>query len=292
MDLTLSEGEKCFIINGVKMGLRVDGRERLDYRQVEIETGLVSTANGSARVRLARTDVLVTIKMEIERPLPAYPTHGKLEFSVNCSANAAPEFEGRGGDDLSTSLSGMLEKLYSSPKAFDKCKLCVVAGKHVKVFYIDIEILECGGNLFDVVSMGVKAALYSTRTPKIYITGEDGGEMEFSVSDNPNDVDRIDVHDAPILITHLRICENLTIVDPTLEEECCGPMRLVVGVTPQGTITTCQQLGAGTISPQTLLNELKSAKELGIKIQQKLLEKLKQEESIIDRRIRGFLEII
>ena len=37
------------------------------------------------------------------------------------------------------------------------------------------------------------------------MTGEDGGELEFSVSDNPNDVDRIDVSNAPILVTHLRV---------------------------------------------------------------------------------------
>ncbi|KAB7501717.1 Exosome complex exonuclease RRP42 [Armadillidium nasatum] len=139
MDLKLSESEKRYIINGVKMGIRVDGRGRLDYRQIEIETGLVSTANGSARVRLARTDVLVTVKMEIERPSPLQPTYGKLEFFVNCSANAAPEFEGRGGDDLSTCVSAMLDKLYSSPKSFDKSKLCIVPGKHVKAFYIDVE---------------------------------------------------------------------------------------------------------------------------------------------------------
>lgn len=41
--------------------------------------------------------------------------------------------------------------------------------------------------------------------PKLYVTGEDGGELEFSVSDNPHDIDRIDVSNAPILITHLRV---------------------------------------------------------------------------------------
>ena len=66
-----------------QLGFRVDGRQRLDYRQVVIETGLVSTANGSARVRLARTDVLVTVKMEIEPPSPDQLSHGKLSFFVN-----------------------------------------------------------------------------------------------------------------------------------------------------------------------------------------------------------------
>lgn len=61
----------------------MDGRERLDYRHLEIETGLVSTANGSARVRLDRTDVLITVKMEIERPPLDQPSQGQLRFFVN-----------------------------------------------------------------------------------------------------------------------------------------------------------------------------------------------------------------
>ncbi|XP_076069638.1 exosome complex exonuclease RRP42-like isoform X2 [Oratosquilla oratoria] len=208
-DILLSEAEKKYLIDGVKLGMRVDGRERLDYRRLELETGLVCTANGSARIRLSSTDILVTVKMEMEPPDPDNPFCGKLQFFVNCSANAAPEFEGRGGEDLATTLSGMLERLYSSPFTIDKTKLCVVPGKYVRVLYIDIEILECGGNLFDAASLGVKAALYSTRMPQIYVTGEDGGHLEFVVSDNPHDVDRINISNAPILITHLRSAVEL-----------------------------------------------------------------------------------
>ncbi|XP_063609050.1 exosome complex exonuclease RRP42-like [Penaeus indicus] len=288
-DLNLSDAEKSYIVDGVKLGIRVDGRGRLDYRQLEIETGVVSTANGSARVRLDRTDVLVTVKMEIERPLPDQPENGRIHFFVNCSANATPEFEGRGGDDLATSLSAMMERVYSSPHTLDRSKLCVVKGKHVRGLYIDIEILECGGNLFDAISLGVKAALWATKMPKLYITGEDGGELEFSVSDNPHDIDRIDVSNAPILITHLRITENLTVVDPTPEEECCGPVRVVVSVTPQGFITATQQFGSGTFNPQTLTASLKSARDLGQKIHSRLLRKLQQEEQMSDRQVKGFL---
>ena len=34
----------------------------------------------------------------------------------------------------------MLEKLYSSPRSFDKSKLSVIPGKYVKAFYIDVEV--------------------------------------------------------------------------------------------------------------------------------------------------------
>lgn len=54
------------------------------------------------------------------------------------SANAAPEFEGRGGDDLGCSLSGVLERLYSD--SFSTADLVVVPGKYVKAFYVDVEV--------------------------------------------------------------------------------------------------------------------------------------------------------
>ncbi|XP_068226656.1 exosome complex exonuclease RRP42 [Palaemon carinicauda] len=288
-DLNLSDAEKRYIVDGVKLGVRVDGRERLDYRQLELETGIVSTANGSARVRLDRTDVLVTVKMEMEPPAPDRPKNGRIYFFVNCSANAAPEFEGRGGEDLATSLSSMLERVYSSPHTLDTRKLCVVEGKYAKALYVDIEILECGGNLFDTVSVGVKAALWATKLPRIHVVGEDGGELEFALSDNPRDVDTVDVSNAPVLITHLRITENLTVIDPTPEEECCGPVAVVVGVTPKGQITATQQLGSGTFTPRTLSSSIKSARDLGLRIHQHLLLKLHQEESIENRQIKGFL---
>lgn len=64
------------------MGVRVDGRGVLDYRELELETGVLDTANGSARLRLHRTDVLVTVKMELESPAPGAPNNGKLLFLV------------------------------------------------------------------------------------------------------------------------------------------------------------------------------------------------------------------
>ena len=73
---------------------------------------------------------------------------------------------------------------------------------------IYFQILECGGNLFDTVSIGVKAALWATKLPRIFVMGEDGGELEFALSDNPLDVDRVDVSNAPVLITHLRVSKT------------------------------------------------------------------------------------
>ena len=53
-------------------------------------------ANGSAHLRLANTDVLVGVKAELDLER----TGKTIEFFVDCSANATPDFEGRGGETL------------------------------------------------------------------------------------------------------------------------------------------------------------------------------------------------
>ena len=50
---------------------------------MELETGIVTHASGSARLRLANTDILVGVKTEIDIPSPDNPNQGKLEFFVD-----------------------------------------------------------------------------------------------------------------------------------------------------------------------------------------------------------------
>ncbi len=44
--LRISAAEKLFIEGGVESGIRSDGRGRLDFRHLTLETGITSQANG------------------------------------------------------------------------------------------------------------------------------------------------------------------------------------------------------------------------------------------------------
>ena len=94
--IEISEAEKVYVLHGVQDDVRVDGRGRKEMRPLKFETELVTHANGSAHLRLANTDVLVGVKAELD-----LEGQGKdIEFFVDCSANATPDFEGRGGETL------------------------------------------------------------------------------------------------------------------------------------------------------------------------------------------------
>lgn len=137
-NILISDAEKTFILHGVEDNLRCDGRTRCDYRPMEIETGIVTHANGSCRLRLANTDVLVAVKSEIDIPPLENPDEGKITFFVDCSANAAPEFEGRGGEELAMEFSNTLEGAYRSRQAFNLKNLCILPQQRCWKLYVDV----------------------------------------------------------------------------------------------------------------------------------------------------------
>ena len=196
---------------------------------MELELDIVSHAAGSARLRLANTDVLVGVKAEIDVPKPEKPNCGKIEFFVDCSANATPDFEGRGGDDLAMEISNIMAKAYTSQQTFNLEALCIMARQQCWKLYVDILILECGGNLFDAVSLATKAALFNTRIPRVSTAMMDGGSVDLILSDDPYDCDRIDIETVPLLVTMCKIGDHC-IVDPSAEEEKCSSSSIVVGV--------------------------------------------------------------
>lgn len=273
----LSKAEKTFIIHGVQDNVRADGRKCEDYRRMELETKLVSNAAGSARLRLANTDILVGVKAEIGEPKPGRPDEGFIEFFVDCSANAAPEFEGRGGEDLATVISATLSRAYSHPRCLDLTTLGIIKGQKCWVIYIDILILECGGNLLDAVSIAVKAALYNTEVPTLRVTSNEQGGADIDVSDDVFDCHRLNASLMPCIVTISKIgfCH---VVDATMEEETCTLARLQLGVTSDGTITVMKKDGAGSLDPDSITDMIETGRHVGQSLNTHLMSVLMKEE--------------
>ncbi|XP_052888098.1 exosome complex exonuclease RRP42 [Anopheles moucheti] len=297
-NVLLSEAEKTYILHGIQKNLRNDGRTNREYRPMELESEIVVHAAGSARLRMANTDILVGVKAEIDTPHPDRPKEGKLDFFIDCSANAAPEFEGRGGEQLATEISNTLTKAYESRKGFDLSSLCIMAKHQCWKLYVDVLILECGGNLFDAVSLAVKAALFNTRIPRVSTAMHDGGAMDLILSDDPYDCERLDVAAAPILVTVCKIGDQC-VVDPSAEEEECCVASVAIGVTssPDGgqTITTVHTAGKGSIRLETLKKCFDTATSVGTTLNDALMCALKQDEQrnskgLGKREIVGFLK--
>jgi len=73
------------------------------------------------------------------------------------------------------------------------------------IFMFILQILECGGNLFDAVSLAVKSALYSTEIPTVKVAAMDGNEPELELSDDPFDTKRLEIQNAPCVVTLMKV---------------------------------------------------------------------------------------
>ncbi|XP_055533964.1 exosome complex component RRP42 [Wyeomyia smithii] len=297
-NVLLSEAEKTYILHGIQKDYRNDGRANRDYRPMELETDVVVHAMGSARLRLANTDILVAVKADIDTPSSDRPKEGKIEFFVDCSANATPDFEGRGGEKLAMEIANTLLKAYLSQQVFDLSPLCILAKHQCWKLYVDILILECGGNLFDAVSLAVKAALYNTKLPRVSSAELDGGSMDIILSDDPYDCERLDVASAPLLVTVCKIGDHC-VVDPSAEEEECSAISVVIGLSyrdgKRGSITSIRTSGEGSFHADTLNKSLDLGLSAGNFLDKALMSALKADEEqnskpLGEKDIFGFLK--
>ncbi|XP_005348215.1 exosome complex component RRP42 isoform X1 [Microtus ochrogaster] len=287
--VSLSEAEKVYIVHGVQEDLRVDGRGCEDYRCVEVETDVVSNTSGSARVKLGHTDILVGVKAEMGTPKLEKPNEGYLEFFVDCSANATPEFEGRGGDDLGTEIANTLYRIFNNKSSIDLRSLCISPQEHCWVLYVDVLLLECGGNLFDAISIAVKAALFNTRIPRVRVLEDEEGSKDIELSDDPYDCMRLSVDNVPCIVTLCKIgCRH--VVDATLQEEACSLASLLVSVTSRGVVTCLRKVGKGSLDPESIFEMMESSKRVGKVLHMSLQSVLHKEESLGPKRPKvGFL---
>uniref|UniRef100_A0A674GS29 Exosome component 7 n=1 Tax=Taeniopygia guttata TaxID=59729 RepID=A0A674GS29_TAEGU len=260
--VVLSEAEKLYIVHGVQEDLRVDGRGCEDYRCAEVETDVVSNTSGSARVKLGETDILVGIKAEMGTPKLEKPDEGYLEFFVDCSSNS-PELEGRGGEELGTDIANTLYRIFSCENSVDLKSLCINPKEHCWVLYVDVLLLECGGNIFDAISIAVKAALFNTRIPKVRVLEDEEGTKEIELSDDPYDCIRLNIDEVPCVVTLSKIGYR-HVVDATLQEEACSLASLLISVTSKGAITSMKKVGKGSLDPESIFEmmEVRSIEQL------------------------------
>ncbi|KAG7225467.1 hypothetical protein INR49_027462 [Caranx melampygus] len=283
----VSEAEKVYILHGIRDDLRVDGRGCEDYRHMEVETDVVSNTDGSAKVSLGHTVVLVGIKAEIGKPRPMVPDEGYLEFFVDCQCD--PEFEGRGGEELGTELSNTLYKVFNNKHSVDLKGLSISAGEHCWVLYVDVLLLQCDGNLYDAISIAIKAALFNTKIPRVHISADDEGEKEIELSDDPYDCMRLNVENVPCIVTLCKVGHR-HVVDATLQEKACSVASLIISVTQKGTVTCTRKVGGGSLDPESIFEMTEAGKRVGKALHAPLMKLLQQEESLGAKKQKvGFL---
>uniref|UniRef100_A0A5B7AY77 Ribosomal RNA-processing protein 42 n=1 Tax=Davidia involucrata TaxID=16924 RepID=A0A5B7AY77_DAVIN len=264
----LSVGEKHFIQGGIAQDLRSDGRKRLTYRPIYVETGVIAQANGSARVKMGATDVIASVKAELGRPSPSHPDKGKVSIYVDCSPTAAPMFEGRGGEGLSTELSTALQRCLLGA-GIDLSTLSIVEGKVCWDLYIDGLVISSDGNLLDALGAAIKAALSNTGIPKVHVAANVPSDEQPEVDISDEEFLQFDTSGVPVIVTLTKV-GRYYIVDATSEEESQMSSAVSVSINRQGRICGLTKRGGAGLDPSIILDMISVAKHLSEQLINKL----------------------
>jgi exosome complex component RRP42 len=242
-------------------GKRLDGRGLEDYREFKIEQGLIEKAEGSARVLLGKTEVLVGIKIETGEPFPDTPNEGVMTVNAELVPIASASFEPGPPDEKSIELARIVDRGIRESKAIDTEKLVIEPGKKVFIVFVDVYVLNHDGNLIDASALAAVAALQNTKMSNYEV---EDGEMKVKSGYTP-----LPMKKNPITITFAKIGDKL-IVDPCLDEEQVMDARLSMAIDDNGNICAIQKGGTGYFKPEEILTVSKLAKDKAKEMRKKL----------------------
>jgi len=114
-----------YLLDLVSKGKRPDGRKPDEYRDINIETGVIFKAEGSAKVSIGETQVLAGVKLGIGQPYPDKPDEGVLITGAEFSPVASPEFEAGPPDEDAIELARVVDRGIRESEAIDMKKLFI-----------------------------------------------------------------------------------------------------------------------------------------------------------------------
>ena len=225
---------RSHIISLLNADTRLDGRKFNEYRKpIEIEHGIIKTAEGSARVKIGDTEVIVGIKLEVGEPYPDNPDEGTIIVGAELLPLSNPEFELGPPGIQAIEIARVVDRGIRESKALDFKKLCIKPGEKVWKVIIDVCTLNDAGNLLDASSLAALAALKDTKYPKF-----DGEKVNYKEKTDK----KLHLEKMPIAVTVIKIGDKF-IVDPDTEEEKVVDARLTVSSIEDGTLCALQKGG-------------------------------------------------
>ena len=239
------------IIKLLSADTRLDGRKAKEYRKpIKVEPGIIKTAEGSAKVTIGETEVMVGVKMEVGTPYPDVPDSGTIIVGAELLPMSNPDFELGPPGIQAIEIARVVDRGIRESKAIDFKELCIEKGEKVWLILIDICTINDAGNLLDAASLAALAAIKNARFPKY-----NGEKVDYKEKTSK----KLPVTKDPIGITVCKIGDKF-IVDPITEEEKVIDARLTVVSEKDGTLCAMQK---GNDQPLTS-EDIMSMVDIGI----------------------------
>ncbi|KAF8602638.1 hypothetical protein BDV93DRAFT_443830 [Ceratobasidium sp. AG-I] len=184
-------------------GYRPDGRKVDSWRDVSVNVGSISTANGSALVRIGDSTIVCGVKAEIAEPDLERPDQGFIVPNLDLPAICSPKFRPGPPAEEAQMLSEQIKDIFASSKAIDPTTLCIYPGKAAWVIYVDAVCVNYDGNILDATVLAVVAALQNARIP----VATYDPETERTTCSKTEQV--------PLVLTHMPLTTSFGVFDRT-----------------------------------------------------------------------------
>ncbi|KAJ6494803.1 ribosomal protein S5 domain 2-like protein [Mycena vitilis] len=226
---------RAYLERFVAENVRPDGRAFDAWRDVSVNVGSISTANGSALVRLGETTIVCGVKAEIAEPELDTPEEGFLVPNIDLPALCSPKFKPGPPSDEAQVLSDRLNEVLASTLSLSS--LVIHPSKAVWVLYVDATCINYDGNVFDAALIAMVAALRNTRLPKATYNAETGLTSCSRTVANP-----IQILKTPISFS-FGIFDATLLADPTAFEEPLLDTTISIVVDENSDLVSVVQLG-------------------------------------------------
>jgi exosome complex component RRP42 len=266
--------EKNYLSRLLEQNKRVDGREFWEARPIQIIPNVVKKAEGSAMVKWGNTVILAGVKTQMGSPFPDTPNLGVITVNAELSPISSPSRESGPPGPQAVELARVVDRGIRESKVvpMDDPKLCVIPGKKVWIIFVDVYILDDGGNLIDAAALAAMAALANTRLRKVVI------DEELEEVTLLEETDPLPLNGSVVSLSFAKINGKL-LFDPDLVEDRGKDARFSIAITDKNLVCSMQKGEIGTFTE----DEIRVIFDEGVALAKPLIGKIEESSQITER---------
>ncbi|KXJ26502.1 exosome complex component RRP43 [Exaiptasia diaphana] len=238
----------------LKENIRPDGRGFHEFRETTLNIGSISTAEGSALVKLGNTTVVCGVKAELAEPKLDSPKQGYIVPNIDLPPLCSPHFRPGPPNEQAQVLNQFFADIITNSQMINLADLCIVEAKLVWALYVDMICLDYDGNVTDACMVAMLAALKNTRLYDITINEE----TETPEPSKTRDI-ALTLKSEPVASTFGIFDDTHLYADPTDEEEKISTGTVTVVVTKDEKLISVHKPGCSPMSNDKLQECFKQA---------------------------------
>jgi exosome complex component RRP43 len=249
--------------------VRSDGRSPAAARRATLTMGSLSSAVGSAMVKLGRTTAVAGLSATLVEPPAVDPAVGSIAVNVQVLSMAGPG--GKSGAERGADAACLAEFIRENVVRHVDCPSLCEEGVLVWALSLTVYCVDHDGNVEDAMLLAATAALRDARLPDVRLVDDlpDGDadciggvgvaeEKVLAVVSGERTTSLL-LNDYCLAVSFVLFDEHL-LLDPTREEEAVADARITLVLRPSGELRAVHKPGGAPISVTSIGKCLELAK--------------------------------